>query len=84
MEPTLEWGTALKVIRAARSMNQSELAEAAEIGQSHMCLLESGKRSASLAVMDRLCGALSISQSDLARIAENPAEALGIPNEATL
>ena len=78
MESTMEWGTALRIVRAARSMNQSEVAAEANITASHLSLLESDRRTPSVSSVGKLCNVLGIAHSDLARIAEDPAKALGI------
>lgn len=74
----MEWGTALRIVRAARSMDQAAVATEADISAAHLSLLENDKRSPSVSVVGKICGVLGIAHSDLARIAEDPAKALGI------
>lgn len=78
MESTLEWGTALRVIRAARSLDQVQVADAAKIHKSYLSLIERDHRKPSIETLGKLCSALGVSHSNLARIAEDPAAALGI------
>ena len=78
MESSLEWGTALRVVRAARSLDQQEVATAADIDPSYLSLLERDHRTPSIGTVSKLCSALGVAHSDLARIAEDPAAALGI------
>ncbi len=78
MKSTMQWGTALRVVRAARFLDQVVVAESAKIDKSFLSLLEHDRRLPSLKTMEKLCGALDITHSDLARIAQDPAAALGI------
>lgn len=82
MESNIDWGRALKVVRAARSAKQADVAEAAGVDKSYLSLIENNKKSPSLGVLGGLCEVLDLPISDLARIAEGPAKALGIPATA--
>lgn len=80
MENELKWGIAIALVRTLRSLKQKDLAEQAGIGRAHQSLIEAGKRRMSMKVLGRQCQALGITQVDLARIAEDPEGALGLPS----
>ena len=56
----MKYGKAIRICRAAKGLSQKELAAKAGIGSSHVSLIEAGKRSPSLATVEKLCDALKI------------------------
>lgn len=72
-------GTALRTVRAARSLSQGSVADAAQISRAHLSLIEAGRRNPSLRALTKLACALNVDPDDVLRIAKDPIAALGIP-----
>lgn len=53
-------GKAIRTLRARKGVSQKELAERAEITPSFLSLVESGRRAASLKVIERIAAALDV------------------------
>jgi transcriptional regulator with XRE-family HTH domain len=70
LKPDLALGQALRSLRARRKWSQTELALRADVDRSYLSLIELGKNSPSLRLMFKLCDALDISPSDLAKDVE--------------
>jgi len=60
-----ERGEALARVRGARGLRQEDLAEAAGLARSSLCLIERGSRSPSLEALDRISEALGIGAGEL-------------------
>ena len=56
----MNYGKALRVIRAMAGLQQKELAGQAGMDPSHISLIESGKRKPSVGSIERLCKAVGI------------------------
>lgn len=69
------YARALRIARAARNINQTELAESAGLGKSHISLIESGRRNPSLSALGRFARALSLPLEYLTVLAAEPGEA---------
>jgi len=58
-------GETIKILRTRNNLRQDELAERAGINRSYLSMLENGKSSPTLDVLDKLAQALNIRMSDL-------------------
>lgn len=56
----MNFARAIRLCRAAFGLRQTELAEKAHIGASHLSLLESGKRQPSMETIQKLCAAFGV------------------------
>jgi len=56
----LDFGAAIRGAREARQMTQRQVAQLASLQQSHLSLLESGRRYPSLSALDRIAAALRL------------------------
>ena len=65
----MDYGKAIRIVRAAFSLKQAELAERLEISPSHLSLLEAGKRQPSLRLLDDIAIALRIPRQLLTLLA---------------
>ena len=61
---SVEFGVQLKALREARRVSQSKLAERAEFDHSYVSRLESGARTPTREAVERLAGALGLSQGE--------------------
>jgi transcriptional regulator with XRE-family HTH domain len=68
----MNYGKAIKIVRAAHGLTQSELAERLTIGASHLSLIESGKRQPSVKVLDEIATALEVPPHLLTVLASDP------------
>ena len=82
----MNYGKAFRIVRAAFGLSQAQLADLLGIRQSHVSLIESGRRQPSQAVVDALADALRIPRpliiilssdsSDLEALGQSDAEML--------
>ena len=70
----MDFGRAIKIGRAAAGLTQSRLASKAGLSASYLSLIESGKRSPSVATIKRLGEALGIPHHLFLILAAEPAE----------
>jgi transcriptional regulator with XRE-family HTH domain len=56
----MEYGRALRICRAALELNQQDVAKRAGITKSYLSLVEGGKRSPSLATLEKICRAMRV------------------------
>ena len=56
----MQYGRAVRIVRSAHNVSQSQLAERIGISPSHLSLIESGKRAPSLKMVERLSTALEV------------------------
>jgi transcriptional regulator with XRE-family HTH domain len=70
----MNYGKAIKIVRTAHGLTQSELAERLSIGASHLSLIESGKRQPSLTVLEEIATALDVPPHLLTVLASDPKE----------
>jgi transcriptional regulator with XRE-family HTH domain len=70
----MNYGKAVKIVRAAQGLTQSELANRLSIGASHLSLIEAGKRQPSLKVLDEISAALDVPPHLLTLLASDPEE----------
>ena len=56
----MKFGKAIRICRAARGLSQKELAASAKVKPSYISLIEAGKRSPSLATLEKIARALSV------------------------
>lgn len=68
----MDYGRALRIARTAKGMSQRELADAAKIDASHVSLIETGHRTPSLSVLQRLANALGMPMDILSLLAAGP------------
>lgn len=83
----MRYGKAIKIARTAKSKSQRDLAIEAGLDPSYISLMEAGKRTPSLPVLEKISNALSIpvhllillgsENSDLRNISEAQAGSLG-------
>ena len=59
------FGLAVKTVREARNLTQEELAHRAGIHRTYLSDIERGSRNPSLVNLDRLAGALGLTQAEL-------------------
>lgn len=71
-------GRALRVLRAVRGLQQREVAERANLDQSYVSLLESGKRSAPPETVTELAAALGVPISVFELLAADDEDLRGI------
>jgi transcriptional regulator with XRE-family HTH domain len=64
IQASVEFGVLLKGLRETRRVSQSKLAERAEFDHSYVSRLESGARTPTREAVERLAGALELSQFD--------------------
>jgi transcriptional regulator with XRE-family HTH domain len=84
---TMNYGKAIRTVRAAKNLEQKELAQLAKLNASYISLLESNRRSPSAAALDSLARALRVpiyllsllasEKQDLHGISEDEASKLG-------
>jgi len=70
----MRYGKAIRICRAAKGLSQKELASKAGIGSSHISLIEAGKRSPSLATVEKICKALKVPTHLVMLLAAEPGE----------
>lgn len=68
----MNYGRAIKIVRAAYGLSQTELAERLSITASHLSLIEAGKRQPSLRVLAEVSAALQVPQHLLSLLAAGP------------
>lgn len=68
----MRYGKAIRICRAAKGLSQKELASRAGIGSSHISLIEAGKRSPSLATVEKICKALNVPTHLVMLLAADP------------
>ena len=56
----MNFGKAIRICRATKGISQKELAEIANIGPSYVSLIEAGKRSPSIATIEKIGKALAV------------------------
>ncbi|MBE3037801.1 MAG: helix-turn-helix transcriptional regulator [Chloroflexi bacterium] len=66
----LEIGKAIRIIRQAKGLKQNDLAKAAEVSVPFLCLVESGGRQPSLAVVRAIARSLGIPSEALILLAQ--------------
>ena len=74
MERNFSCGSRIKQLRNERSLSQERLALNAGITPAYLGLVERGKRNATVATVERVCGALNISLSEFFAPADRPAQ----------
>lgn len=75
------YGKAIVLCRTAIGIQQSELAELAEISKGYLSLLESGKRKPSISSLERICEALNVPYHLLVLLALSKDDLLSRPDE---
>ncbi len=73
----MEYGRALKVCRAALELTQQDVAKKAQITTSYLSLIEGGKRSPSLATLERISKAMGVPTHLVMLLAAGPQEIPG-------
>lgn len=73
----MEYGRALKICRAALELSQQEVAKKARITTSYLSLIEGGKRSPSLATLERISKAMGVPAHLVMLLAAGPKEIPG-------
>jgi transcriptional regulator with XRE-family HTH domain len=68
----MEYGRAIRIVRTAYGLTQTELAERLSIGSSQLSLVEAGRRQPSLKVLDEVSNALAVPAHLLTLLASEP------------
>ena len=71
----MEYGRAIQAVRSAYFLSQRQLASRIGVSQSHLSLIESGKRDPSLKVLEEIAGTLAVPKRLLTLLALEIAEA---------
>jgi transcriptional regulator with XRE-family HTH domain len=69
-EPQVGLGRAIRQLRSERGLSQEELASRAELSQTWVSHLESGRINPTWSTVRRLAGALSVTLPELAALAD--------------
>lgn len=77
----MEYGRALKICRAAVELSQQDVAKRAGITKSYLSLVEGGKRSPSLATLEKICNAMRVPPHLVMLLAAGPQEIPGPERE---
>jgi transcriptional regulator with XRE-family HTH domain len=77
----MDYGRAIRIVRTAHGLTKAELARELSIGASHLSLIERGKRTPSVDVLDEISRVLRIPPHLLALLASEPGD-LDDPNNA--
>jgi transcriptional regulator with XRE-family HTH domain len=70
----MDYGRAIRIVRAAQGLKQSELAERLRVGASHLSLVEAGRRKPSLSALQDISAALHVPLHLLTLLASDPSE----------
>jgi len=70
----MDYGRAIKIVRTAHGLKQSELAERLSVGASHLSLIEAGKRRPSLESLEEISRALKVPLHLLTLLASGESE----------
>jgi transcriptional regulator with XRE-family HTH domain len=62
---TGNWATAVRTVREKASLSQKRLARIAELDQSYICIIESGKRQPSIRSLEKIATACNTSMVNL-------------------
>lgn len=68
----MDYGRAIRIVRNAYGLTQGELAERLSIGSSQLSLIEAGRRTPSLKVLDEVSNALGVPPHLLTLLASEP------------
>lgn len=68
----MDYGRAIRIVRTAHGLTQTELAERLSIGSSQLSLVEAGRRKPSLKVLDEVSNALGVPAHLLTLLASEP------------
>jgi transcriptional regulator with XRE-family HTH domain len=77
----MDYGRALKICRAALELNQQDVAKRAGITNSYLSLVEGGKRSPSLATLEKICKAMRVPPHLVMLLAAGPQDIPGPERE---
>lgn len=81
MEPQEALGQAIRELRGERSLTQRQLADAADVNETWISHIESGRTNPAWGTVARIAAALDASISDLARRAEQLTAEASSPGE---
>jgi transcriptional regulator with XRE-family HTH domain len=70
----MRYGKAIRICRAAKGLSQKDLAAKTGVASSHISLIEAGKRSPSLATVEKICEALNVPSHLVMLLAAEPQE----------
>ena len=70
----MDYGRAIRIVRTAHGLKQSELAERLSVGASHLSLIEAGRRKPSLSALQEISAALDVPLHLLTLLASDPSE----------
>lgn len=81
IQGAMDYGRALKICRAALELNQQDVAKRAGITNSYLSLVEGGKRSPSLATLEKICKAMRVPPHLVMLLAAGPQDIPGPERE---
>lgn len=81
IQGAMDYGRALKICRAALELNQQDVAKRAGITNSYLSLVEGGKRSPSLATLEKICKAMRVPPHLVMLLAAGPQDIPGPDRE---
>ena len=70
----MDYGRAIRIVRTAYGLSQSQLAERLSIGTSHVSLLEAGKRQPSVQLLEEVSTVLNVPPHLLTLLASEPVD----------
>lgn len=70
----MNYGRAIKIVRTAHGMTLAQFAERVSVGPSHLSLIESGRRSPSVEVLQEIADGLETPLHLLTLLASDPSE----------
>jgi transcriptional regulator with XRE-family HTH domain len=70
----MNFGRAIRIVRTAHGLTKAQLARELSIGSSHLSLIERGKRTPSVEVLDEISEVLRIPPHLLALLASEPGD----------
>lgn len=83
MSVSMNYGRAVRIVRSARKLTQSQVAESSGLSPAYISLVESGDRQPSIKALKSLCGALRVPMHLLALLASSSSEIHGLSESET-
>ena len=77
----MDYGRALRVVRASRNISQKELAQKAGLTPSYVSLIESGRRDPAMAALKAVCKALNVPLYLFTLLASDDEDLVGISQQ---
>ena len=74
VQERMDYGRAIRIVRTAHGLTKAQLARELSIGASHLSLVERGKRTPSVDVLDEISRVLRVPPHLLALLASDPGD----------